>query len=269
MTTDSSEHDGVDQAALYVVDALTPAERDAFAVHLAGCAECRAEVASLSAATDALAHAAPQTDPPAALRARVLGSIAPAFATQPALRRASHRSLVVPWLAAAAALTLAIGLVAYTAALRARVGNLEGRLRDAVERAALTERQIAEVRRASADAQSQVAILVAPDVQRIDLGGQPPAPQASARAFWSRSRGLVFTAANLPPLPTGKVYQLWVLSRQPAPISAGLLRPSNGGRISTTFDTPADLPQPTGMAVTIEPEGGVAAPTGDKYLLSL
>lgn len=268
MTTDSTEHDDVDQAALYVVGALTPAERDAFELHLAGCAACRAEVRSLSAVTDALAYTVPQTDPPAALRARVLGSLAPASAVPRGLRRDSHASVVVPWLAAAAALTLAVGLGAYTAALRARVGILEGRLRDAVERAALTERQIADVRRAAADAQSQVAILVAPDVQRIDLGGQPAAPQASARAFWSRSRGLVFTASNLPALPTGKVYQLWVLSRQPAPISAGLLRPGDGGRVSTTFDTPVDLPQPTGMAVTIEPEGGVAAPSGDKYLLS-
>ena len=268
MSTESTEHDGVDQAALYVAGALTPAEREAFAVHLAGCAECRAEVRSLSAVTDALAHTAPQTDPPAALRARVLGSIALAPAVPPARRRASQPSVMVPWLAAAASLILAIGLAAYTGALRARVGILEGRLRDALERAALTERQIAEVRRAAVDAQSQVAILVAPDVQRIDLGGRAAAPQASARAFWSRSRGLVFTAANLPALPAGKIYQLWVLSRQPAPISAGLLRPSDGGRVSTTFDTPADLPQPTGMAVTIEPEGGVAAPTGEQYLLS-
>jgi anti-sigma-K factor RskA len=266
MTMDSTEHDYADQAALYVLGGLTRAERDAFATHLASCAECRAEVRSLSAVTDALAHTAPQTDPQPALRARVLGSIARTVVVPP--RRAWHISLGVPWLAAAASLALAVALGAYTAALRARVGILEGQLRDAVDRAALTERQIADVRRAAADAQSQVAILVAPDVQRIDLAGQAAAPQAAARAFWSRSRGLVFTASNLPSLPTGKVYQLWVLSAQPAPISAGLLRPNDGGRVNTTFDTPLDLPQPTGMAVTIEPEGGVATPTGDKYLLS-
>jgi hypothetical protein len=35
------------------------------------------------------------------------------------------------------------------------------------------------------------------------------------------------------------------------------------------FETPVDLPQPVGMAVTIEPDGGVPSPTGDKYLVGL
>jgi len=113
------------------------------------------------------------------------------------------------------------------------------------------------------------AILAAPDLARIDLAGQPAAPSASARALWSRSRGLVFTASNLPPLPAGRVYQLWVLSSQPAPMSAGLLKPDFAGNITATIATPPDMPQPVAMAVTLEPDGGVPAPTGDKYLVGL
>jgi anti-sigma-K factor RskA len=113
-----------------------------------------------------------------------------------------------------------------------------------------------------------VAVLTAPDVARIDLAGQTPvAPQATARAFWSRSRGMVFTAANLPPLPAGRVYQLWVVTAQRAPLSAGLLTPDGQGSVSATFNTPADIPQPVALAVTIEPAGGVPAPTGDRYLI--
>jgi hypothetical protein len=33
--------------------------------------------------------------------------------------------------------------------------------------------------------------------------------------------------------------------------------------------TPVDMPAPVAMAVTIEPAGGVAAPTGDKYLIGV
>jgi hypothetical protein len=40
-------------------------------------------------------------------------------------------------------------------------------------------------------------------------------------------------------------------------------------RIAAVFETPLDLPQPVGMAVTIEQEGGVPSPTGDKYLAGL
>jgi anti-sigma-K factor RskA len=114
-----------------------------------------------------------------------------------------------------------------------------------------------------------VAVLAAPDLARIDLAGQPAAPSASARAFWSRSRGLVFTASNLPAPPPGRAYQLWVLTAQPAPISAGMLTPDGNGHVNARFDMSVDLPRPVAMAVTLEPEGGVPAPTGDKYLVGL
>ena len=122
--------------------------------------------------------------------------------------------------------------------------------------------------RARAD-ESRLAVLAAADVKRVDLAGQPVAPRAAAQAYWSRSRGMVFTASNLPPLPAGRVYQLWVLTAQPAPISAGLLKPDAAGAVNVIFDTPADIPTPVAMAVTIEPDGGVPAPTGDKYLVGL
>jgi hypothetical protein len=44
--------------------------------------------------------------------------------------------------------------------------------------------------------------------------GNPCRPNASARAFWSRSRGMVFSASNLPPLPAGRTYQLMGRDRQ-------------------------------------------------------
>ncbi len=60
-----------------------------------------------------------------------------------------------------------------------------------------------------------------------------------------------------------------MLTAQTPPISTGLLKPDASGRVDAVFETPVDLPRPTAMAVTIEPEGGVPAPTGDKYLVGL
>ena len=102
---------------------------------------------------------------------------------------------------------------------------------------------MAVLRQTAAGAQSSVAVLTAPDVARVDLEGQPVAPDASARAFWSRSRGLVFTASNLPPLPPGRTYQLWVLTTDPAPTSAGLLKPDADGRATAVFTTLAGSPR--------------------------
>ena len=252
-----------EQVEAYVLDALTASERAQFETHLATCDECRASVHAAAGVADALAQAVPQLEPPAALRARVLASVTgakPVTATR-------RLSVVVPWLAAAASLVVAVALGGYAVAMRGRVSSLEGRLREALQRAALTERQVADLRRTSAESQSQMAVLAAPDLVRIDLAGKTAAPRSAGRAFWSRSRGLVFTASNLPALPAGKTYQLWVLTTLPGPISAGLFRPDPSGRATTMFETPVDLPQPIGMAVTIEPEGGVLLPTGEMYLV--
>jgi len=249
-----------DQAPAYVLGALEPAERQAFEAHLAGCVLCAAEVRSLALVGVALAQAAPAAEPGPAVRDRLLSS------TTASPRHAGGRG---GWMAVAASIAVAAVLGGYSLQLRGRVATLQSRLRDATLRAEAGERQMADVRRTAADAQSSLLVLAAPDLARIDLAGQPAAPTATARAFWSRTRGLVFTASNLPPPPPGRAYQLWVLTAQPAPISAGMLTLDANGRVNARFDTPPDLPRPVAMAVTLEPEGGVPSPTGDKYLVGL
>ena len=130
------------------------------------------------------------------------------------------------------------------------------------------QRQIGELRARFDQAQATTAVLAAPDLARIDLQGQQVAPDARARALWSRSRGLVFTAANLPPAPAGKAYQVWVVTAQ-VPISAGLLTPDPSGAGTQFYMTPADIAPPVAVAVTLEPAGGVPAPTGERYLIGM
>jgi anti-sigma-K factor RskA len=263
MTNEPDNHDALrEQAAFYALGNLSEAERSAFEKHLSGCAECKAEVASFLAVCGALAQAVEQHDPPAALRSRILA------ATRRAPEAPRRSSALAPWLAAAAMLLVTAGMGMYTVQLRQRVSNLEVQLRDALVRVDNGERRVTVALRAAADAQTPLAILTAPDVQRIDLAGQPVAPRASARAFWSRSRGLVLTGANLPSLPAGRTYQLWFVTSR-APVSAGLLKPDEAGRLTTVLNTPSDIPAPAALAVTIEPEGGSPGPTGAKYLVGL
>jgi anti-sigma-K factor RskA len=233
--TNSSHADLKGQAAAYVLEALDPDERASFDAHLSGCDECREEVRSLRRVAEALSRSVPGRTPRPELRERVLGAFAPGGA--PAIiagGRVSRRS----WLPLAATLALAVGIGIYAARLQERVGEL----------------------------QSAMGVLAAPDLVSIDLAGQAPAPQASARALWSRTRGMVFTASNLPPLPAGRVYQVWVVTAQ-APISAGLLTRGQEGAEQTFFETPPDIPPPAAVAVSIEPAGGVPAPTGQIYLV--
>ena len=66
----------------------------------------------------------------------------------------------------------------------------------------------------------------------------------------------------------GRVYQVWVVSG-PAPLSAGLLTLDTSGGGLAFFSTPPDIPPPAAVAVTLEPAGGVPAPTGAFYLVGM
>jgi anti-sigma-K factor RskA len=50
-------------------------------------------------------------------------------------------------------------------------------------------------------------------------------------------------------------------------LSAGLIEPDASGRADAVFATSPDIPNPVAVAVTLEPAGGVPAPTGPKYLV--
>lgn len=240
-------------AELYVLTTLPPAERADFEAHLAVCETCTAEVRAARAVLHAMAHLAPPADPAPEVRQRVLGVVAKLHGQQVRLKADPTDETVATygwaaWLALAASVAVAVGGGAYAVHVR--------------DEAVRMRNQVAQE-------QVSVAVLTAADLARIDLAGQPTAPKASGRAYWSRSRGLVFTASALPAPPAGRAYQLWVITSQPAPISAGLVSPDAGGAVRVMFNTPPDLAQPVAMALTLEPAGGVPAPTGEKYLVGL
>jgi anti-sigma-K factor RskA len=232
-------------AAGYVLGSLDPEERRAFESHLAGCAECAEEVASLRPVLGALATAVPQVTPRAELRQRVVSGAD--LKTRPYTTHDRKSPAALVWLPLAAAIVIAVGAGVYAMRLHRQIGELQAQFDQA---------------------QATTAVLAAPDLARIDLQGQQVAPGARARALWSRSRGLVFTAANLPPAPAGKSYQVWVVTAQ-APVSAGLLTPDPSGVGTHYYMTPADIAPPVAVAVTLEPAGGVPAPTGERYLVGM
>jgi anti-sigma-K factor RskA len=286
-------------ASLYALGAIDAADYTALRNELAATPALNADVRTLAQTAVGLAQAVPLVDPPAALRARVLTSVTgknfgpavvpfesagPVAAPVQTVQAVPLPAQVAPsptvvridrpgaspwigWLAAAAALAVAIGTGMYALQLRDRVEQAEAR-------AFAAGREVVEMRRVLDQSQEQTrtlrmqsAVLIAPDMARVDLAGQQPAPKAAARAFWSRSRGMVFAATSLPQLPAGKVYQLWVVANGVNPISAGLMTPDAQGQVNAHFVTPPDIPVPVALAVTLEPEGGVPQPTGDKVLV--
>jgi anti-sigma-K factor RskA len=218
---------------------------------------------------DALARVVPQVAPPAALRARVLeaatstahGSVVP-FAPRPVLVRTSRW----PWLVAAAAAAVAvITSIGWSRAV-AEVQRLESTVADLRTAAATLLNVRADYDREQAARLRAASILGAPDVSVTPLDGIVPADRARARVYLSPSRGLLMAAEGLPPLPTGRVYQLWTIVAG-QPVSAGLFAPDAEGRGDVMGAAPGGPAQ--AFAVTLEPEGGVPAPTGAKVLLGV
>ena len=191
----------------------------------------------MAAVGEALGRALPPQTPPPGLRERVLTR-----ATAPAVEDARFQKQVAPrrslsygWLAAAAALVAAVtSVMAWQyrdEAARARIEQQQTALR-----VRSLEQQMASLQSAVATAAQTRSVLAARDMARVDLSGQVPAPGAAGRVFWSPTYGLVFAATNLPALPPGRVYQLWVVAD--TPISAGIGQPTSAGELSVV-STPA------------------------------
>ncbi len=165
-----------------------------------------------------------------------------------------------PWRALAAAAAVALLVVGVDDArlrrqreeLRSQSAALEGKLRTA--ETALAERVL------------RARVLESDDVQMLLLGGQGPQPDARARVFWSeRARRGIIVASNLASLPPDRQYELWVFQKG-KPVPAGVFDPDPSGRAlfeSTEFP-PAGA---EAFAVTVEPRGGVPAPTGPIVLV--
>jgi anti-sigma-K factor RskA len=262
----------------WALGALPEAEARAVETHLETCAECQAEARALAGVAAGLAASVPDDGPSPAVRARLMarvsGTPAPAAPARaevavpiPVQPPSSSWAVRAGWLAAAAALVLSAFLTWDGLRLRDRVATLSAELAEARALVAASESRIADLQRAADRGTTAMAVLTAPDVARISLAGQPDAPDARAVAYWSRARGMVFNASKLPPPPAGKTYQVWVVTTDPAPLSAGLIEPDANGQVDVVFATPPDIPQPVAVAVTLEPAGGVPSPTGAKYLV--
>jgi anti-sigma factor RsiW len=111
-----------DLTAAYALDALEPDEARAYEEHLAGCAQCREELATLQAAAGSLAYAVLPASPPESLRGRILDAARAERPNVVPLRRRSTETRVLRAVAAVAACAV-VGLAAWNVSLHHRVGH--------------------------------------------------------------------------------------------------------------------------------------------------
>lgn len=216
-------------AALDVLGATTAGEARALRAHTLGCLPCRRARQEYADATTFIALSLVPVDPPRELRGRIASALASGAKFNPW------------WLAVAA--SLAIALFAW-------------------------QSQRATIRRLTLE-NSQLAARVATNARAIELTGKEIAPKASARVFLEpeRRRAIVFFH-NLPANGTDKSYQLWILrADKPEPESAGVFDVTDGSAQISIENLPLET-EIKGLAVTLEPKGGVAQPTNTDFVVA-
>jgi anti-sigma-K factor RskA len=111
-------------------------------------------------------------------------------------------------------------------------------------------------------------LLAAPEAQTATLAGTKVAEGARARlTFDERTGRAILVAADLPPAPAGKAYQLWFIAGGSPPIPGNVFTTDRSGNAELRdIIPPAGRLSAVVYAVTLEPAGGVSAPTGEIYL---
>lgn len=113
---------------------------------------------------------------------------------------------------------------------------------------------------------SLVSILSQPNVRVFSMKGVEPALSSIAYVVLIPSEKLILIASHLPVLGPHRQWQAWILRREVSRfVSAGLLSPV-GGTAIVQFTNPELISDLGSIAVTEEPLGGSATPTGPKLL---
>lgn len=250
----------------YVLGTLASDERLAVEEHLdAGCDVCLKRVAELSEVTAGLSDMLPPKQPAPELRQRIQQSLRAratsdshvAEAPESSANRRSGTPSFISLLAAAAAVVL----VVWIWNLKSQIDDLTAQLQSAEQKAVELHEKIAAYEDAT-------ALLAEPGMQFIDLAGVAPNEQAFGKVVIDPDRGTgVVYMYSLPPTPEGMAYQLWVV-REGVPTSVGTFTVNDDGTAMLTLETMPDLGSIASFDVTIEPAGGMPAPTGMMYLTS-
>lgn len=110
-------------------------------------------------------------------------------------------------------------------------------------------------------------IFSSPYAKMASLSGTDMAKDAYAMVFVEPdTRRGFFYANNLPALPAGKTYQLWIITDTPTPVSAGVFSLDRGRKGRVMIQNVPEVTKIKQFAVSLEPAGGRPQPTGSIYL---
>jgi anti-sigma-K factor RskA len=236
-----------DHYELYALGLADGPERDEIRAHLdRACEVCMAEMKRARELTALLGGSPPPATPSPKLRRRILASVG-----------VENRGFGwAPLLAGAAVMCLAAAIY------------FGGRERDFSHQVLkLTEQsrsQIIELTRLN----EAFALMNGADTTVTSFGEKKPVPKG--KLFYNPSRGALLIASNIPQAPAGKAYELWLIpkAKGASPVRAGMFQSESDGTVMHMMPGPIDANTTAAIAVTMEVEAGVDAPTGSILIVA-
>src|SRR5262249_13674717 len=95
-----------------------------------------------------------------------------------------------------------------------------------------------------------------PDTRQVGFQRGP-----RGNVFVNPRTGVLMIAANLPQLPAGRIFEMWLIPKGGAPMPAGTFTAASSGDAFHILPGPVDIASLGTVAVTVEPEAGSQAPT--------
>jgi anti-sigma-K factor RskA len=253
----ATDHENwVEQGEIYALGALEGEELKALEAHLAsGCAICNTRIRETRETLNQLHRSLETITPRAAVKAKVLARVMPQ--PPPAATESSSGGFGWRW--------WMVGAGSFAAAAIAFI--LIANLMDNRSELARLKSQLAALQSESAQKDQLIAFFSAREVRAIELTGLAAAPEAKAKLFWNpvTRRGLLITF-GLPKPSADKAYELWGIAGS-EPVPAGVFSVDERGQTQFPLPELAAGLNFDKFAVTLEPAGGVAKPSGPMVLL--
>jgi anti-sigma-K factor RskA len=235
-----------DSYELFAMGVAEDPEREEIRAHLnRGCEVCTAGMKRAIQLVAEVGSAAPSVEPSAKLRRRILASVG----------GDRQRSLWTPVWATAAVLLLAVAIY-FGREQRSLALNVE-----------LLRRELNLQNHELVRYTEAFAILNGADSKEVNFGTAQPKPPRG-RIFLNPTQGVLLMASNLPPAPSGKIYEMWTIPKGGKPVPAGLFQSQSDGSAMHIRPGSLDLEATAAVAVTVENEAGSDQPTSPAFIVA-
>lgn len=251
----------------YVLDALTEEEKELVESYLAEHPDARAQVQDLQSGAAALRDSVAPVEPPRrvkeALMARVTADVEARERTSARAAMQSQskrRGLRFEDLFRVLSLGAAGLAIVWAFVLNAQVGRLQQQISSLNEQVAAQSQSIDNLIQNLPQTEQSDVITVS-----LESTGEQPRPLGQLIADRNDTSAVV-VISGLPPLEPGQTYQVWLIGD--APVSAGLLTVDENGQSVLIITSEEAIGSFNSLGISIEPEGGSAAPSDQIVVLS-